>query len=133
MSLGLVSTCSITGEVAARALGGEGSVLWLGLTAVGLAGLSFVFTPLYGKDITALPARTAEFYERIKRPVDVLAEVGEDTEGGRPNRIIGWSAIGLAMVPLVFLVLYAGAHAFAYLTLAAILFAMGGLFLKASN
>ncbi len=133
MSLGLVSTYSITGEVAARALGGEGSVLWLGLTAVGLAGLSFVFTPLYGKDITALPARTAEFYERIKRPVDVLAEVGEDTEGGRPNRIIGWSAIGLAVVPLVFLVLYAGAHAFAYLTLAAILFAMGGLFLKASN
>ncbi|MBT5903021.1 MAG: hypothetical protein HOH58_13035 [Opitutaceae bacterium] len=133
VSLGLVSTYSITGEVAPRVLGGEAGAIWLGLTSVGLAVLSFLFTPLYGQDVTALPARTADFYERLRRPIDVAAEVGEDTEGGRPNRIIGWSAVGLAFVPLVFLALYAGANAFAYLALAAILFAMGGFFLKASN
>ncbi len=133
LSLGAVSTHDITGNWVPRLIGGEASAIWLSLTAGGIAVLSFVFTPVYGRDITALPERTADFYQRIARPVDVAAEVGENLNEARPSQIIGWSAIGLAVVPLVFLVIYGGANAFAYLTLAAILFVMGGAFLKASN
>jgi hypothetical protein len=116
-----------------RIIGGEATALWLGLTSMGVAILSFVFTPVYGRDITALPERTEDFYRRIARPVDVAAEVGEDLNEARPSQIIGWSAVGLAFVPLVFLLIYGGANAFAYLALAAILFIMGGAFLKASG
>lgn len=133
VGLGLVSTHDMTGGWVPRVIGGEATAVWLGLTSVGIAVMCFLFTPVYGRDITALPERTEDFYKRIARPVDVAAEVGENLEEGRPNQIIGWSAIILAFVPLVFLLLYGGANAFAYLTLAAILFAMGGAFLKASG
>jgi Na+/proline symporter len=133
VTLGMVSTNGMTGDWVPRIIGGEATALWLGITCFGIALLSFLFTPVYGRDITALPERTSDFYKRIARPVDVAAEVGEDLEESRPNRIIGWSAVILAFVPLVFLALYGGANAFAYLTLAAILFVMGGAFLKASS
>jgi Na+/proline symporter len=133
LGLGLVSTHDMTGNWVPRIIGGEATALWLGLTSMGVAILSFVFTPVYGRDITALPERTEDFYRRIARPVDVAAEVGEDLNEARPSQIIGWSAVGLAFVPLVFLLIYGGANAFAYLALAAILFIMGGAFLKASG
>ena len=91
------------------------------------------FIPLFGRESGQTTARLAHFFTRLETPIDVDSEV--DVNGGidSPNRIIGWSATGLALVPAILLVLYQFENWLLYSTLLVILLALGQLFLYMSD
>ncbi len=116
----------------AFSVSGVGGV-WLLIALMGIALLLALFAPAFGRDISGLPDRVMQFFERLEHPVDVAAELGDDESVARPNRIIAYAAFGLAIVPLGMLVLRGGADAAIYISLAALLVVLGGLFMLAGQ
>jgi len=133
--LGLINAPTMELGVSNRVLSAEGNgTLALVIASLAIALLARLFSGLYAQEQNAPPSRLDDFFARVERPIDVAAEVGPPLAAdGTPQRIMGWSAIGLSGVPLILLAVYGLANASTYLALAVILGIIGTLFLRASS
>lgn len=106
----------------------DGSILWLAVATAAAVVVNGLFIRSFASELqNPVPAVTVLF-ERLERPVDVAAEVGQ-SEIGRPNRIIGWSSIGLACIPVTLLLIHGLSEWKIYVMLSVLLLAIGAVFL----
>ena len=106
------------------------ALIW---STVGLVLITSIFIPLYSQNVRAESPHVQRFFDKLKTPVDVKAEVPEGPGINRPHRIIGWSATSLAAVPALLLLIYKLANWPLYLSLMVILLALGQAFLYLSH
>jgi Na+/proline symporter len=116
-----------------QVISAESGLLTLLAAVGGLSTLSVIFLPFYARDLSELNPSVERFFEKLQTPIDVESELGQDVGVSRPNRIIGWSATGLAAVPATLLLLYQFENWILYTVLLIILVALGQLFLFMSD
>jgi Na+/proline symporter len=106
--------------------------LWLPLSLAGVTLMNMLFLPLYAREVRQTPERVSRFFVRLEKPVDVAAEVGPESGEGRPGAIIGWAAAGLAIVPVVLVLISDGGDWMILLSLTAVLIGIAVPFLVAT-
>ncbi len=134
LTIGLVNSPTMQAGVFNRAFSTSGfGGNWLGIGAFGIVAMISIFLPAYARDSVVTPKGVDQFFDRLSRPIDIDLELGADLGVSRPNRVIGWCAMGLAVVPILLLFGYGMANLMVYGSLAALLAGLGGLFLVAGD
>lgn len=134
LAIGLVDAPTMELGVTNRALGASGfGGVWLAVCCAFIGVLQAAFATLYAREHVEAPERIQQFFDRIVRPIDIGAELGDDNGVSNPNRIIGWCSIGLGLVPVILLLIYGVASWIVYVSLSALLVGLGLLFMKAAN
>ena len=105
--------------------------LWMLAALIPFVASSLALLPGYARDATHPPERLVKFFEKLNRPVDVAAELGDVTVDAKPGAIIGWASFVMGIIPLVLMAVSGGQEWQIYVSLSAILFVISFFFLSA--